>query len=250
MSEEKLVAIVNGKEISRQDVLKFLNDMGPQMAMQFKSPEGIKQVIDEMVNQELLYLDAKDSKIDEEDEFINTLELTKVNLLKNYAFNKILQGTEATQEEVLNYYNTHKNDFHNAESVKASHILVDTEEKANNILDEISNGLSFEDAAKKYSTCPSNEVGGDLGQFSRGQMVPEFENEAFSMEVGTVSKPVKTQFGYHLIKLVEKHPESESTFEEAVEEIYHEVLRLKQQRKYFDKINELKGKYEVQYISE
>lgn len=224
MSEDKLVAIVNEKEISRDDVLKFLNDMGPQMAMQFKSPEGIQRVIDEMVNQELLYFDAKDSKFDEEDEFISSLELSKTVLLKNYAFNKIMQGIEVNEEDVVDYYNSHKDDFHNAESVKASHILVDTEEKANDILEEIVDGLSFEDAARIYSSCPSKDVGGDLGKFSRGQMVPEFENEAFSMEVGDISKPVKTQFGYHLITLIEKYPESESTFEEAKDDIYHEVL--------------------------
>ena len=245
MSEEKLVAIVNGKEISRDDVLKFLNDMDPQMAMQFKSPEGIRRVIDEMVNQELLYFDAKDSNFEEEAEFISGLELAKTVLLKSYAFNKIMQGIEVNEEEVIGYYNSHKADFHNDESAKASHILVDTEAKANDILDEINDGLSFEDAARRYSSCPSKEVGGDLGKFSRGQMVPEF-----SMEVGMISKPVKTKFGYHLIKLVEKYPELESTFEEAKDDIYHEVLRLKQQREYLNKIDELKEKYEVQIIND
>lgn len=250
LNEEKLVAIVNGKEISKQDVLKFLNDMGPQMAMQFKSPEGIKQVIDEMVNQELLYLDAMDTELYAEKDFVDTLELTRVNLLKNYAFNKVLEGIDASQEDVLNYYNDHKEEFKNAETVKASHILVETEEKALEILEKIKGGLSFEDAAKEHSSCPSKDVGGDLGEFSRGQMVPEFEQSAFSMEIGEVSQPIKTQFGYHLIKLYDKKEESESKFEDIINDITMEVKRLKQQKKYFDKINNLKEKYEVKYINE
>ena len=135
MSEEKIVAIVNGKEITRPDVMKFLNDMGPQMAMQFQSPEGIKTVIEEMVNQELLYLDAVDSKMEEEQEFKEILEATKLNLLKNYAFNKVLSNIDASEEEISSHYNEYKDTFNKPVTVKASHIRVDTEDKANPTLD-------------------------------------------------------------------------------------------------------------------
>ena len=90
--------------------------------------------------------------------------------------------------------------FKGESSARAKHILVETEEKAKEIKEKINNGLSFEDAAKEFSSCPSSSQGGDLGSFTRGRMVPEFEDAAFSLEVGEVSEPVKTQFGYHLIK--------------------------------------------------
>ena len=77
MAENKTVAIVNGKEISQDDVLRFLNEIGPQVAMQFQSPEGIKRVVEELVNQELLYLDAIENKLDETQEFKEMLEQTK-----------------------------------------------------------------------------------------------------------------------------------------------------------------------------
>lgn len=246
MSENKLVAIVNGKEISRNDVLQFLNDMGPQMAMQFQSPEGIKRVVDELVNQELLYLDAVESKFEDEAEFQQMLNTAKVNLLKNYAFTKVVADEQVTEEEMLNYYNENKEGFNKPETVKASHILIDSEEKANDILKETNSGLSFEEAAIKYSSCPSKEDGGNLGEFARGQMVPEFENEAFAMEVDTISKPVKSQFGYHLIKLVEKNEAKESSFEEVKDEIYSHLVRLKQQDKYMEKINNLKDEFKVE----
>lgn len=246
MSENNLVAKVNGKEISKDDVVKFLNDIGPQMAMQFQSPEGIKTVIRELVNQELLYLDAIESNLDEDKEFKEVLEQTKINLLKDYAVNKIIAGISTTEEELKEYFEENKENYNKPESVKASHILVDNEEKAYAILAELEEGLSFEDAAKKYSTCPSKDVGGALGEFTKGQMVREFEDAAFSMEVGTISKPVKTQFGYHIIKLTEKNEASESSFEEVKDQVYSQVLRLKQQSAYLAKIDELKNKYEVE----
>jgi parvulin-like peptidyl-prolyl isomerase len=88
--------------------------------------------------------------------------------------------------------------------VRASHILVGSEQEANNLLSQLRGGKSFEDLARQHSQCPSGRNGGDLGFFGKGQMVPEFESAAFSMEPGQVSAPVKTQFGYHLIKVTGK----------------------------------------------
>ena len=88
--------------------------------------------------------------------------------------------------------------------VRASHILVSTLEEANSVLKELKEGAEFGILAQKYSQCPSKEQGGDLGFFSKVQMVKEFEDAAFSMDVGQVSEPVKTQFGYHIIKVTGK----------------------------------------------
>ena len=84
--------------------------------------------------------------------------------------------------------------------IRASHILVDKQSQALQVLEELKAGRGFEELARKYSTCPSAKRGGDLGFFGRGQMVKEFERAAFALRVGEVSSPVKTQFGYHIIK--------------------------------------------------
>lgn len=84
--------------------------------------------------------------------------------------------------------------------VRASHILVDSKEKAQNIKKQLDNGKDFEKLAKEASECPSSEKGGDLGFFSKGDMVKPFERKAFSMDVGDISGPVKTEFGFHLIR--------------------------------------------------
>ena len=88
--------------------------------------------------------------------------------------------------------------------IKASHILVATENEAISIKEEILAGKQFEDAAAEYSLCPSGANGGDLGFFGKGQMVKEFENAAFSLKVGELSEPVKTDFGWHLIVVTDK----------------------------------------------
>lgn len=85
-------------------------------------------------------------------------------------------------------------------SVAAKHILVEAKHDAQDILRKLEDGVSFEEMAKKMSKCPSGRNGGDLGEFTRGRMVPSFEEAAFALEVDQVSAPVQTQFGYHLIK--------------------------------------------------
>ena len=86
-----------------------------------------------------------------------------------------------------------------AKSVNAAHILVNSEKDAQNIMARIEKGEKFEDLAKRFSKCPSKKKGGNLGWFGKGDMVPEFENAAFSAQKGAVVGPVKTQFGYHII---------------------------------------------------
>ncbi len=89
--------------------------------------------------------------------------------------------------------------------VRASHILVKTEEEAKKLYDEIKGGKSFAEVAEEVSLCPSGQNGGDLGFFSKGMMVKPFEDACFSMEVGEISQPVQTQFGWHLIQLTGKN---------------------------------------------
>ncbi len=86
----------------------------------------------------------------------------------------------------------------------ARHILVDSEEKCNELKDQINSGMDFADAAKEHSNCPSGKSGGDLGEFGPGMMVPEFDKVVFSAEIGSVEGPVKTQFGYHLLEVTSR----------------------------------------------
>jgi peptidyl-prolyl cis-trans isomerase C len=179
MNQNTVLATVNGKEITEQDVYAFLSELDPQIAAQFSSPDGVKRLVNELVNGEMLYLYAMENSYDQEEDFKSELERVKANILKKYAVNKILSEVSATEDEITQFYNDNSERFQKPEAVRASHILVDEFEKAKEIQDEIHQGLSFEEAAQKYSTCPSRQVGGDLGEFERGKMVPEFEGSSF-----------------------------------------------------------------------
>lgn len=245
MEENKVLATVNGKDITEGDVYNFLNQLDPQTAAQFRTPEGINKIANELISQELLYLEALENGLDMEDDFLEELEKIKVTMLKQYAINKLFTGITVSEEEISNFYNENKQYFQKPESARASHILVDTEDEANRILDELKGDLSFEEAASKYSNCPSREKGGDLGEFERGKMVPEFEETAFSMEEDELSEPVKTQFGYHLIKLKYKKESSVSPLEEVKDHISNQLVLMKQKEKYLDRTEKLKEEYVV-----
>ena len=110
---------------------------------------------------------------------------------------EVMKDAVVTEEDVKNYYEEHKQQFTKGETVRAKHILTDSKEKCDAILAAIQSGeTSFEDAAKEKSTCPSGAKGGDLGEFGKGQMVKEFEDAAFTAEIGAIVGPVQTQFGY------------------------------------------------------
>lgn len=241
-----VLAVVEGREITEQDLQQLLQSLGPQQAMQFNSEEGKERLLEELINQELFYIDAKDKNMDEEAEFKTELEKAKASLLKQYAMRDLLGNADVTEEEVTEYYNNNKEMFKEGEQASAKHILVDDKDKADEIIKEINEGLSFEEAATKYSSCPSKEKGGDLGYFTKGRMVPEFEAAAFDMNVGEISEPVKTQFGYHIIKLEDKKDERELVLDEVKDQIRQQLIGMKQNKLYLDKTSELKDKYNVE----
>lgn len=239
---KKILASVDGKEISQEDVIAFISQM--QGGNQFLNPQGINQIADELVNQELMYIDAKENKLDEDEEFLRELENTKSNMLKNYAMHLIFKDIKVEEDEIKDYYENNKEVIKQPKTYKASHILVKDENKANEILEEIKSGKSFEDAADEY-TIDKGSKGGDLGEFPKGTMVKEFEEALDELKEGEISKPVKSQFGYHIIKLDHSHPSHLPEFDEIKDRIHDTLLMIKRQEKYLEKVGEIKEKVEV-----
>lgn len=138
----------------------------------------------------------------------------KLNLLQEEA---LIENVEASEEEIQAKYDAQKTE------VNARHILVEDEATANEVKQKLEDGGDFAELAKEYSTEPQAETsGGDLGWFGKGQMVPEFEEVAFSLEPGVISDPVQTSFGFHIIEVVEKR-EIEKSYEDMKEELAREV---------------------------
>lgn len=242
MSENKLLAEVNGKKIYEDDVFHLL--AGIEDKQRFNSKEGFNILTDELVNQELILQNAKENNFDQEDEFRQRLEEVKNDMLKNYAMHKIFNEVTINDDEVLDYYNKNKDTLFSPTTYTASHILVEDENKANKILEEIENGLDFAEAAKKYSIDPSKDNGGSLGTFPKGVMVPEFQEGLDKLSIGEVSKPVKSQFGYHLIKLDDKKV-NEQNFEDIKDNVRSTYEMIKRQEKYLELVNDLYKKSEV-----
>jgi len=248
MENNKVLAKVGGREITQADVNFLMQNLNPQASAQFQSEAGQKQLLDELINQELFYLDALEQNMDKDENYLKEVERLKSTILKQFAINKVLGNIRISDEEIGSFFKENAAQFVNPKTIQASHILVETQEKAEEIIKELNDGLSFEEAAKEYSSCPSKEKGGDLGYFSRGQMVPEFEEVAFDMEHHTISQPVKTQFGYHIIKVTGETEEKAMTLEEVKPQLEKQLLGEKQQKVYLENVDRIMKNHKVEIL--
>jgi len=264
-SGEAKVATVNGVGIGRTEFDRaweyFLQRSGIPASHADKPgevDEFRKQVLDRLIDEELLYQESRrldfvagkeavDAEVEKARGQFPTAEaftqalaqnkLTEEDLRGMLARNLSIQGlvekeiaaqVVVTDADVHEFYAGNKDKFEMPEQVRARHILVQVDEKAeekarqaarakaDDLLAQIKGGASFEELAKKSSDCPSAPQGGDLGFFARGQMVPAFDQAAFALSPGEISGVVETQFGYHVIKLEEKRgaglvPEQEAS---------------------------------------
>lgn len=244
--EENILAKIGDLTITRDDLLNVMRGMPREQAASVNSEEGRKRLLDEMVAAELLYLEAKDSKFDEEEAFLTLVENTKHSLLQQYAIQRLVKDVKVDADAVTAYFEANPDQFKADEQVKARHILVADEDEANKIYEEVKAGLDFSEAASKYSTCPSKERGGDLGLFGRNQMVKEFEDAAFALEIGEVSEPVQTQFGFHIIVTDEKKEATQRELNEVAPQIERTLVQQEQTKIYEAKILDLMKSYDVE----
>lgn len=245
--ENKVLAIAASNEITEGDLNKIITRYPQEQREALQAEDKRKQLVEQLIEFELMYKFGEEIQLDKTQEYKDAIKNISKEVITSMAVNKVLGDVTVTDEEVTKYYEDNKEEFSQPETVSAKHILVETEEEAKKAKEEIANGtLSFGDAAMKYSTCPSNQQGGSLGEFSRGMMVPEFEDAAFTAEIGTVSEPVKTQFGYHLIVVDAKNEASIKSFDEVKDNVLNQLLKQNQHAKYEQMLKELEAKYGVE----
>lgn len=247
-NNDKLLAKVGSCEIYASELDYMLQNLNPQVAMNFRGEEGRQTLLNELVNQKLLYTDALAQGLDKNQEFVEELDKLKENYLTQFAVKKVINSVTVSEDEAKKFYEENTSMFVSQEQITASHILCDTLEEIKKIAEEIKAGLGFEEAATKYSSCPSSSNGGNLGTFGRGQMVPEFEEAAFVLEKDAISEPVATQFGHHLIKLLDKQDGKPLSFEEVKGQIEQNLLAEKQHKNYTDNIESLRNKYTIEMM--
>lgn len=242
--DNKVLVTIAGREITEKDLEAIISRYPQDKRAYFDSEMGRNQLLEQLVSFELMNKLGTEMELDKTEEYKSALEQMERDLLTQMTINKVLSDVTVTDADAETFYNEHEEEFKTPEMVSAKHILVDSEEKANEILAQIKAGdVTFEDAARANSTCPSKDQGGDLGTFGRGQMVPEFEDATFAMNVGDVSEPVKTQFGYHLIKLEAKNEPTIPAYEEIADKVEKTLMFQKQGEVYKNKLDEVKAKF-------
>ena len=274
-STDEKIAVVNGKIISKSDFDRQMAGVNEQFSKTGKAPSPTeltdikKKVLEHLINFELLYQESKKEgiQIDEKvlneryanwkkqipsqealNEFLKKLNLSETGFKDKFKMDLAVQqfiekkfGQKAlvSDQESKAFYDSHPDFFKIPEQVRASHILIKVDSKADaaqkaaarkkieDIQKQLKNGEDFSELAKKVSDCPSKDKGGDLGYFSRGQMVKPFEDVAFSLKPGEVSGIVETEFGFHIIKVTDKKPETILAYEQVKDRL---AARLKEDK--------------------
>ena len=211
--EQKIVAVVAGREIKESDFEKFLQNVPREQQAYLSNPQFRQQCLDQFVALHMFAELGGEMKLEETEEYQEMVENAKRDILAQMTMREVMKDAVVTEEDVKNYYEEHKQQFTKGETVRAKHILTDSKEKCDAILAAIQSGeTSFEDAA-------------------------------FTAEIGAIVGPVQTQFGYHLIKVEEKKDAAVADFEEVKNSIRNQLLQQRQNKVYSDKVKELREKY-------
>lgn len=258
-----VAATVNGRVIYTTELDREVNAIAQQYGINLKSPDGAKQrdeitrvVLDQIIEQRLIQQEARahdasasDAQVDaqlaeikrnfpSEGEFQAALAqrgLTLTELRDRLRITQTMQNlmekvttVTATDAEIEQYFKERRSEYDRPEQVRASHILLESQDEARFVLARLQRGEKFGDLAQQYSKDPgSKSQGGDLGFVSRGQLVGEFERAAFALATGRTSAIVKTQFGYHIIKVTDKRPPQPARVEEVRDQIRAQLLSRK-----------------------
>lgn len=219
-----VVAKVDGKDITRVDVYNFIKAM-PQNMQQLPAQMVYPLALEQTINTRIVQNKANEANLLEDPEVIKQVEMAKQQIARNVFLQRQVQG-EITEAKVKKAYDDFIKKQPAVEERQASHILVATEDEAKAAIKRLEDGADFAELAKELSTGPTGPKGGDLGYFGKDDMVAEFADVAFSLKKGTYTKePVQTQFGYHVIKVMDTRTKPNPTLEEMAPSIEAELRR-------------------------
>ena len=232
-ADDKVVARVAGTDIRESDVAAAEEDLGSELD-NVAPDQRREQVIAYLADVVTAAKAAEAAKLGESEAFRRRMALQRNKLLMGLQLQAV--GKAALTDEALRkVYDDATKALRNEEEVRARHILVETEDEAKAIAEQIKAGADFAALAKEKSKDPGAADGGDLGYFTKDQMVPEFSSVAFQMYPGQVSNPIKTQFGWHIIKMEDKRPKVVPEFEQVRDQVEAFVTR-KAQTDYIAKL--------------
>jgi len=242
-AENEVVAKVAGEDIWESDVGFMAEDFVAELR---RVPEEQRRgiLVGALVDMKLMAQAAAKDGLSESEAFQRRLAFLRMRALRD-AYVEAKVASALTDDEVKARYDKDIADFEAAEEIQARHILLESEDAAKDVIKELDGGADFAELAKEKSTGPSGPTGGDLGFFTKGRMVKEFEDAAFALEPGTYSKePVKTQFGWHVIKVEERRRQEPPAFDQVKDRIKEALMR----EKYIEIVEALKKDADITIV--
>ncbi|MCK5934631.1 MAG: peptidylprolyl isomerase [Fulvimarina manganoxydans] len=243
LAQSKVIATVGSDEITEADLAAAEAEIGEDFR-QVPEEQRRLAVLSALIDIKVLAAEAEKADLQDDPTVAGQLDFLRDRTLHNAFFER--NGVDAvTDEELKARYDKEIAALEPREEIHARHILLKTKEEAEAVIAELQNGADFAKVAEEKSTGPSGPNGGDLGFFSAGQMVPEFEKAAFALDPGSItSEPVQTQFGWHVIKVEEKREAQPPSFEEVKDRIRQLVLR----DEYLQLVKEARDEMPVEYV--
>ena len=244
---ETILASFEGQTIT----LGEFNQLWEEVPEEYKLQLDKSMILDQVISEKLLIQEAKNIGLEEDNDVLEQIQkMTEQILVQVLIEREILDKTKVNDEEVLEYYEQNKDSFTEKEQVYLYNILLETEEEAQDILEQLKAGGDFSEIAQERSTGPSAAQGGDLGYLPKGTVIPEIEEVVFALELEELSTVIKTDFGFHILKITEKKPETVKTLEEVKEDIIQTLLPDKQKEAFENLLEELKNKSEIEINEE
>ena len=243
--DAKPVATINGKTLTEADVKLADQEIGPELS---QLPEATRRrvLVEYLIENEVFAAAAEGAKLATGPVFEQRMAYWKRRALRDLYFETSVRNA-VKEEDAKAFYDQQVKAMKPQEEVKAAHILVEDEAKAKELAEKIAKGGDFAALAKEHSKDPgSKDQGGELGFFGRGQMVPEFEKAAFETEKGKVSAPVKSAFGWHIVKVEDKRTKEPPSFDSVKDRILGSLLQQKAQ----SIGTELRNKAKIEYVAE
>jgi peptidyl-prolyl cis-trans isomerase C len=243
VAQDKVLANINGKALTEADVRFAEEEIGAELGS--LPPETRKRVLVEFLIEHMLMAEqAEAQKMGQGSAFDQRMGYWRRKALRDAYFETAVKGA-IKEADAKTFYDERVKAIKPEEEVRAKHILVETKEKAEELAGLLKKGGDFDALAKEHSKDPgSKATGGDLGYFTKGQMVPQFEEAAFTLKQGEVSAPVQSQFGWHLIRLEDKRNKPAPTFDSLKDRILGSMLHQKAQATVAD----LRAKAKIEYI--
>ncbi len=223
--EDPVVAVVNGTEILMSDVQARFEELKATQPQLGAMPMTMvyDYLLDAVIDNALVTIAGRKDGLADDPEVKERMARVQDRIIAGTYMERVISD-KVSEEDVTKAYEARKADFTPEQEIHARHILVETEEAAKDALAKLKDGADFAELAKEVSTGPSGSRGGDLGWFTKDRMVPEFAEAAFAMKPGSVSEaPVKTEFGWHVIKVEETRETTFPPLEEMQEELSQEL---------------------------